>query len=58
VCSNFLGNNQYKNGIKQLLTAYKNGLPNVPKAAFTAFTFGFFPANLGQVSDEQVDRFQ
>jgi len=28
-----------------------------PKVAFPVFTFGFFPANLGQVSDEQRERF-
>lgn len=61
ICSNFLGNNRsdnYKDIVKQLLDAYnKLGCNMSIKMHYLHSHLDFFPFNLGQLSDEQGERF-
>ena len=59
VCKDFLGNHKaanYQNVVKDLLTSYKGMRCNMSlKIRF--LESNFFPENLGEVSDEQGERF-
>lgn len=61
VCSNFLGMKKapdFKNGVHKLLHSYKElGCRMSLKVHFLHSHLEFFPENLGEVSDEQGERF-
>jgi len=61
ICHNFLGRTRspnYKEGVEELLAAYKDyGCRMSLKIHFLHSHLEFFPKNLGDVSDEQGERF-
>lgn len=61
LCENFLGNTRsdnYEKVVSEFLTAYgKMGCRMSIKVHFLHSHLDFFPANLGQFSDEQGERF-
>jgi len=61
ICKDFLGNHKaanYQDVVQDLLTSYKAMGRNMSlKIHFLESRLDFFPENLGEVSDEQGERF-